>query len=282
MALFKGYIQVDIDARPSLSTIFDLTLSQLREFDRVRTLYKKYIEVRKICCFQPLVMFITVFQYDPTTSTRWIKCAELETDLGDISRAEAIFELGVSRSALAMPELDEQGDCEKARMLYEHLIGLSGHHKVWISYAEFEGSSIPPPHALQERRKTARGRWCLGTQSWHDRSSDGVAKTSRTKSSKLRCLDVQIQQHYTDTDRSQRVALLEAWKAFDSPVPEDSMQLVPCGCGASLSAEWRLCQQRHSASPLSAFLSRIFYVTHGYRMGIDGLWSVHIFFSPPP
>lgn len=43
--LFKGYIQVEMDVRPSLSTIFDLTLSQLHEFDRVQTLYKKYIEV---------------------------------------------------------------------------------------------------------------------------------------------------------------------------------------------------------------------------------------------
>ena len=162
-ALFKGYIQVEMDVCPSLSTIFDLTLSQLREFDRVRTLYEKYIEVRKICCFQPFVMHTTVFQYDPTNSTGWIKYAELETALEDFSRAEAIFELGVSQSALAMPELlwkayidfevDEQGDREKARSLYERLIGLSGHHKVWVSYAEFEGSSIPLPRALREEEE---------------------------------------------------------------------------------------------------------------------------------
>ena len=36
-----------------------------------------------------------------------------------------------------MPEMDKPGDCKKVHMLYEHLIGLSGHHKVWISYAEF-------------------------------------------------------------------------------------------------------------------------------------------------
>ena len=84
MALFKGYIQVEIDACPSLSTIFDLTLSQLREFDHVQMLYKKYIKVHKICCFQPLIMYITVFQYDPTISTRWIKYAKLKTDLEDI------------------------------------------------------------------------------------------------------------------------------------------------------------------------------------------------------
>lgn len=78
----------------------------------------------------------------------------------DFTRAEAIFELGVSQHSLSMPEIlwkayvdfevDEQGDREKARSLYERLISLSGHHKVWISYAEFEGSSIPLPRAMRE------------------------------------------------------------------------------------------------------------------------------------
>jgi crooked neck len=44
----------------------------------------------------------------------------------------------------------EEGDREKARLLYERLVNLSGHHKVWISYAEFEGSSMPVPRALRE------------------------------------------------------------------------------------------------------------------------------------
>lgn len=50
-------------------------------------------------------------------------------------------------------EVDEQGDREKARSLYERLISLSGHHKVWISYAEFEGSSIPLPRAVREEEE---------------------------------------------------------------------------------------------------------------------------------
>ena len=47
-------------------------------------------------------------------------------------------------------EVDEQGDHEKARSIYECLIGLSGHHKVWISFAEFKGSPIPLARALQD------------------------------------------------------------------------------------------------------------------------------------
>jgi len=47
----------------------------------------------------------------------------------------------------------EEGDREKARSLYERLVNLSGHHKVWISYAEFEGSSIPLARALREEEE---------------------------------------------------------------------------------------------------------------------------------
>jgi crooked neck len=50
-------------------------------------------------------------------------------------------------------EVDEQGDREKTRSLYERLVGVSGHHKVWISYAEFEGSSIPLPRAMREEEE---------------------------------------------------------------------------------------------------------------------------------
>lgn len=79
--------------------------------------------------------------------------------LEDFARARAIFELAVAQSSLSMPELlwkayidfeIEEGDREKARSLYERLVNLSGHHKVWISYAEFEGSSIPMLRALRE------------------------------------------------------------------------------------------------------------------------------------
>ena len=39
----------------------------------------------------------------------------------------------------------EEGERETARSLYERLISLSGHVKVWISYALFEAESIPLP-----------------------------------------------------------------------------------------------------------------------------------------
>ena len=95
-------------------------------------------------------------QFDPSNSAAWIKYAELETQLEDFTRTRAIFELGVSQTQLSMPELlwkayidfeTEEGEREKARALYERLIALSGHVKVWISYALFEAEPIAVPRA---------------------------------------------------------------------------------------------------------------------------------------
>lgn len=44
----------------------------------------------------------------------------------------------------------EEGERENARDLYEKLVQQSGHVKVWISYALFEGEAIPVPRAERE------------------------------------------------------------------------------------------------------------------------------------
>ena len=71
----------------------------------------------------------------------------------------AIYELGIAQDALSMPELlwkayidfeTEEGEREKARALYERLVQISGHVKVWISYATFEAEPIPVPRAMRE------------------------------------------------------------------------------------------------------------------------------------
>lgn len=70
--LFKGYIELEL---------------QLREFDRCRKLYEKYLE------------------FSPENCTTWIKFAELEAILGDTDRARAIFELAIGQPRLDMPEV---------------------------------------------------------------------------------------------------------------------------------------------------------------------------------
>ena len=70
--LFREYIELEL---------------QLREFDRCRKLYEKFLE------------------FTPQNCSTWIKYAELETILGDPDRARAIFELAITQSMLDMPEV---------------------------------------------------------------------------------------------------------------------------------------------------------------------------------
>jgi crooked neck len=115
--LFKGYIELEIE---------------LREFDRCRILYEKYLEFNSQNC------------------TTWIKFAELETILGDVERARAIYELAVNQPKLDMPEIVwkayidfevEQQEYEKCRQLYNRLLQKTQHVKVWLSYAQFEANN---------------------------------------------------------------------------------------------------------------------------------------------
>lgn len=112
--LFRGYIELEI---------------QLREFDRCRILYQKFLE------------------FGPENCITWMKFAELENLLGDIDRSRAVFELAINQPRLDMPELlwkayidfeVNQGENELARQLYERLLERTIHVKVWISYAKFE------------------------------------------------------------------------------------------------------------------------------------------------
>jgi crooked neck len=138
--------------------------SQLREFDRVRTLYEKYIEACYLFVVSSLYSRSAdanahLPQFDPTNSAAWIKYAELETQLADYSRARGIFELGASQTPLSMPELlwkayidfeVEEGERARARALYERLAAASGHWKVWVAYAMFEAQPIQLPRDERE------------------------------------------------------------------------------------------------------------------------------------
>lgn len=171
-ALFKGYIQLELE---------------LREFDRVRTLYEKYLE------------------YDPTNCSAWIKFAELESTLGDLSRTRAIFELATSQTALDMPELlwkayidleVGEGERERARALYERLLVKSGHVKVWIAYALFEGARIG------------------GDEDEDEEGGDGV-ETDIGDPGRARSVFERGYKDLKGREWTDRVALLEAWKTYE-------------------------------------------------------------------
>lgn len=112
--LFRGYIDLEI---------------QLREFSRCRTLYEKFLE------------------FNPENVQTWMKFAELETLLGDVERARALYELAINQPRLDMPEIlwkayidfeTEQEETDRSRELYRRLLERTQHVKVWLSYAQFE------------------------------------------------------------------------------------------------------------------------------------------------
>jgi crooked neck len=103
----------------------------LGEVDRCRALYNNYLKAM------------------PHNCRAWMRFAELENSVGETDRCRAIYELSISQAALDMPEMlwkhyidfeIEEGEGEKARKLYERLLEKTGHVKVWISFAQFEGS----------------------------------------------------------------------------------------------------------------------------------------------
>ena len=145
--LFREYIELEI---------------QLREFDRWRILYQKFIE------------------FCPENCTTWVKFAELESILGETERAEAIYEVAISQPRLDMPEVVwkafiefqvENREYEKARLLYERLLERTQHVKVWISFAKFElGADEESSHAVGAARSVFE-RASRVAKNWEDKES---------------------------------------------------------------------------------------------------------------
>jgi len=136
--IFRGYIDLEI---------------QLREFTRCRTLYEKFLE------------------FNPENVQTWMKFAELETLLGDVERARAIYELAINQPRLDMPEIlwkgyidfeTEQEEVDRARELYKRLLERTSHVKVWLSLAQFERQNdhedrlVQARHVYEEANKALR------------------------------------------------------------------------------------------------------------------------------
>uniref|UniRef100_A0A8C4RMD8 Crooked neck pre-mRNA splicing factor 1 n=1 Tax=Erpetoichthys calabaricus TaxID=27687 RepID=A0A8C4RMD8_ERPCA len=170
--LFKGYIELEL---------------QLREFERCRKLYEKYLE------------------FAPENCTTWIKFAELETILGDTDRARAIYELAINQPRLDMPEVlwksyidfeIEQEEYEKTRELYRRLLQRTQHVKVWISYAQFElsvesGERLMKCRQIYEEANKAlrnceeKEERLLLLESWRDFESEFGTEATKDRVRKL-------------------------------------------------------------------------------------------------
>ncbi|CCE62246.1 hypothetical protein TPHA_0C00900 [Tetrapisispora phaffii CBS 4417] len=116
--LFRSYISIEI---------------KLKEFDRVRKLYEKYIE------------------FKPNSEELWIQYAELESNLGDEVRARGILESALNSSMncfnkdsknklfKSLIEIEtESGNYDKVRVAYQKYLRNSDFDKsIWIEYATF-------------------------------------------------------------------------------------------------------------------------------------------------
>ena len=143
----------------------------LGEVDRCRTLYSNYLKAM------------------PHNCRAWSKYADLERSVGETERCRALYELAVSQPELDMPEMlwkgyidfeIEEGQGDNARKLYKRLLDRTGHVKVWISYAQFEGTEIG--RGIEEARQV---------------------------------FDRAYQQLKEEGLKEERVLLLDAWRVFE-------------------------------------------------------------------
>ncbi|KAG8533229.1 NineTeen Complex (NTC) component [Bacidia gigantensis] len=172
--LFQGYIEME---------------TKLVELVRCRTLYEKHIE------------------FDPSKPYGWIEFAKFERALDDLERVRAIFELAINQLGLDKPELvwkqyiefeDDEGEFERARALYERLLQIQNHVKVWISYAQFEvnvddGEEVVEVDDGDEERPV----------------SDAAKSRARAV---FRRADKTMKEKEL---KEERVVLLNAWKSFE-------------------------------------------------------------------
>lgn len=168
--LFRGYIDLE---------------TKLLEFGRCRTLYTKYLE------------------WNSYNSDAWIKFAQLEQALDDLSRVRGIYELAIEQE-LDIPELvwkayidfeEGEGEYERARKLYERLLEKTNHVKVWISYAQFE----------------------IGVPESGEEEVDDERPVSEEAKARTRKIFERAYKRMKELDlKEDRVALLNAWKSFET------------------------------------------------------------------
>ncbi|QLQ82383.1 hypothetical protein HG537_0H01450 [Torulaspora globosa] len=183
---FKKYIELEI---------------KLKQFDRVRKLYEKYLE------------------FDSSNVSTWINYAELEENLGDEQRCRAIYDLAITKSdeldlsqesrqilmqrAIAF-ETDEQ-EFAIARNLHESYVELDGDSPMtWINYAHYE-SSVPTDEQLSSLQEAAE-----------QGDEDVEFKPTAENYSRSRQVFERALNHFKQKDNKKgRMAILEAYKDFE-------------------------------------------------------------------
>jgi len=194
--LFKDYITLEL---------------QLREYDRCRQLYQKYLT------------------YDSSNSSAFINFADLERELGDPERARGIFELAVTQE-LDMPEVlwkayidfeYKEEEWDRARALYKRLLERTSHVKVWISWAQFEfyaGKTIARAYRGEDDEEDEED--AEAEKAPAEVSPEAEAAAQNAEKEGLEAARKVFTDGYADLKsrglKQERLILLEAWKALET------------------------------------------------------------------
>lgn len=183
-------------------TYLDLE-TKLFEFDR--TIHAKRIE------------------WNPRNPQAWIGFAELERGLGDNERARAIFELALEprHDQLLMPEMlwkayidfeDEELEYERPRSLYERLLTMTNHAKVWISFVKFEINASE----------------AVGDAAEIETEGQSGSLSEKTVSRARNLFRRGLESMKMNGQVEDRITLLDAWEDFEKThgTPEDVLEIT--------------------------------------------------------
>ncbi|KAL7061883.1 hypothetical protein AAHC03_0595 [Spirometra sp. Aus1] len=190
--LFRGYIELEI---------------QLREFDRCRRLYEKFLA------------------YAPENCTTWMRYAEMEALLDETERARGIYELAVAQPLLDMPELlwkayidyeIELREWDRARSLYRRLMKKTQHVKVWLSLANFE--------LCAQNYEAPEGEGASADENGEESERQSQPNEEEASAAIERARAVYREANVAlrrCEDKEQRVQLIDAWKEFEAEYGDD-------------------------------------------------------------
>lgn len=192
--IFKYYVELE---------------KRLGEWDRVRKIYEKWLEVS--------------FTNNRKALKVLLDYVEFEKELQEFNRCEALFSMGLEfiQQDLIADKLTpydylymsfieyykEQFEYSKALDLFEKLVDDYDNVKVWITYANFY-STIPTDTQLQEFNASNEQEFTFEL---------GEEQRENTRRIYRRALD-----HYKSTGESEsRLVILEAWRQYEEENGDD-------------------------------------------------------------
>ncbi|CAI4035048.1 hypothetical protein SMKI_12G1860 [Saccharomyces mikatae IFO 1815] len=184
--IFKGYIELEV---------------KLKEFDRVRKIYEKFIEFR------------------PSDLQIWSQYAELEENLGDWDRVRGIYTIALDENFQFLTREDkiellqkyitfetESQEFEKARKLYRYYLELNEYSiQSWIEFAMYQ-SSTPTEQQLSDLAKL---------QSENVNENIEFEITDENKVEARNVFEEAVKFFKDKNDKKGRLSILEALKDYE-------------------------------------------------------------------